>query len=142
MLSEYPETTFVSRGKVLHECPTHNMGPATHQRSSYDVMIVKMREITVLASSLSQKNMPYLKGDTLTAGSRLVAPEEGKRPNLEDNHDQLFLPQEDLRVFSIGDVVHLVSSGDEHVAGTLGGPNHGHTLDQQLRSHLRREGVK
>ena len=108
-------------------------------------MIVKMREITVLASSLSQKNMSYLKGDTLTTGFCLVAPEEGKRPDLEDNHDQLFclvLLQEDLRVLSISDVVHLVSSGDEHVAGTLGGPNHGHALDQQLRSHLRREGVK
>ena len=104
-------------------------------------MIEKMREITLLASSLSQKNMSYLKGDTLTAGSRLVAPEEGKRPNLEDNHDQLFLLQEDLRVLSIGDVVHLVSSGDEHVAGTLGGPNHGHALDQQLRSHLRQGGL-
>ena len=54
----------------------------------------------------------------------------------------LFL-QEDFRVFlSIADVVHLVSSGDEHVTGTLGGPNHGHALDQQLRSHLRQEGVK
>ena len=53
-------------------------------------MIVKMKEITVLASSLSQKNMSYLKGDTLTAGSRLVATEEGKRADLEDNHGQLF----------------------------------------------------
>ena len=99
----------------------------------------------MLASSLSQKNMSYLKGDTLTAGSRLVAPEEGERPDLEDNHGQLFcllLLQEDFRVLSIGDVVHLVSSGDEHVTGTLGGPNHGHALDQQLRSHLRQEGVK
>ena len=51
-----------------------------------DVMIVKMREIAVLASSLSQKNMSYLKGDTLTAGSRLVAPEEGERADLEDKH--------------------------------------------------------
>ena len=105
-----------------------------------------MREITVLASSLSQKNMSYLKGDTLTAGSRLVAPEEGKRPDLEDNHGQLFcllLLQEDFRVFlSIADVVHLVSSGDEHVTGTLGGPNHSQALDQQLGSHLRQEGVK
>ena len=131
----------MSRGKALRECPTHNMGPATHQQLC-DVMILKMREITVLPSSLSQKNMSYLKGHTLTAGSRLVAPEEGKRPDLEDNHGQLFchlLLQEDL---SIGDVVHLVSSGDEHVAGTLGGPNHGHALDQQLRSHLRQEELK
>ena len=32
--------------------------------------------------------------------------------------------------------LHLVSGGDEHVARTLGCPDHGHTLYQQLGSHL------
>ena len=57
--------------------------------------------------------------------------------------NQLFLPPKSVffttkSVFCHRNRIqcHLVSSGDEHVAGALRRPNHCHSLYQKLRSHL------